>query len=168
MRQKSVLGTYFSTLMVARKLAIPSISSLYTVHTRDPQSVVQIWSMLIAVFSFPGLWYVHESQCMIGKLFAHLTPSLHRHALYLLQVREVFNKASPVLLIRFLGTSPDSSTIQPLLHSLCVQISYLYDQPIEDIPSDLVLLQVRQIHRNQPFVVLETFLNSKVITLYMY
>ena len=105
---------------------------------------------------------------MIGKLFAHLTPSLHRHALYLLQVREVFNKASPVLLIRFLGTSPDSSTIQPLLHSLCVQISYLYDQPIEDIPSDLVLLQVRQIHRNPPFLAPEAFLNSKVITLYMY
>ncbi|KAF6030702.1 hypothetical protein EB796_011001 [Bugula neritina] len=56
-------------------------------------------------------------------------------------VREVYNDATPVLLIRFLGTSPDSSTIQPLLHSLCVQISYLYDQPIEDIPSDLVLLQ---------------------------
>jgi len=58
------------------------------------------------------------------------------------KVREVYNDATPVLLIRFLGTSPDSSTIQPLLHSLCVQISYLYDQPIEDIPSDLVLLQV--------------------------
>lgn len=58
------------------------------------------------------------------------------------QVRGIYSEATPLLLIRFLGTSPDSSTIQPLLHSLCVQISFLYDQPIDDIPSDLVLLQV--------------------------
>lgn len=39
--------------------------------------------------------------------------------------------------IRFLGTSPDSSTLSPLLTSLCMQISQLYGEPVADIPSEL-------------------------------
>ncbi|KAL8578635.1 hypothetical protein ACOMHN_007093 [Nucella lapillus] len=44
---------------------------------------------------------------------------------------------STSMIIRFLGTSPGSSTIVPLLANLCSQLSLVYDQPLEDIPEDL-------------------------------
>ena len=43
----------------------------------------------------------------------------------------------PVIIIRFLGTTPDSSSIYPLLKSICNQISYNYDKPIDNIPTEL-------------------------------
>ncbi|XP_076470740.1 NACHT and WD repeat domain-containing protein 2-like [Babylonia areolata] len=42
-----------------------------------------------------------------------------------------------VVMVRFLGTSPGSSTIVPLLTNLCSQLSLVYDRPLEDIPDDL-------------------------------
>ncbi len=41
------------------------------------------------------------------------------------------------MLLRFLGTSPDSSSIIPLLTSLCQQICNNYNQSHEDIPQEL-------------------------------
>ncbi|CAG0888380.1 unnamed protein product [Darwinula stevensoni] len=49
-------------------------------------------------------------------------------------------EAKPVLILRFLGTTPDSSGLTPMLTSLCQQISYNYMLPYEDIPDDLVPL----------------------------
>ncbi|XP_064648000.1 NACHT and WD repeat domain-containing protein 2-like [Lineus longissimus] len=46
-------------------------------------------------------------------------------------------KCKPIMVLRFLGTSPDSSTLMPLLTSICQQISFMYDQPKEDIPDEL-------------------------------
>jgi hypothetical protein len=46
-------------------------------------------------------------------------------------------KCTPVLIIRFLGTTPDSSSIYPLLRTICTQISYNYEKPIENIPMEL-------------------------------
>ncbi|GAB6024674.1 hypothetical protein CHUAL_009808 [Chamberlinius hualienensis] len=48
----------------------------------------------------------------------------------------------PVLLIRFVGTTPDSSTLLPLLTSLSKQIAYNLMLPLEGIPEDLVPLTV--------------------------
>ncbi|XP_011493787.1 PREDICTED: NACHT and WD repeat domain-containing protein 2 [Ceratosolen solmsi marchali] len=46
----------------------------------------------------------------------------------------------PVSIIRFLGTTPDSSALTPTLISICQQISYNYMIPFENIPDDLVPL----------------------------
>ncbi|XP_065565326.1 NACHT and WD repeat domain-containing protein 2-like isoform X3 [Artemia franciscana] len=46
----------------------------------------------------------------------------------------------PLLLLRFCGTTPDSSALAPMLTSLCQQISYNYLLPFENIPTDLVPL----------------------------
>ncbi|XP_069111532.1 NACHT and WD repeat domain-containing protein 2-like [Argopecten irradians] len=46
----------------------------------------------------------------------------------------------PMLVIRFLGTTPNSSSIIPLLTSLCKQICVLYDSPSDDIPDELAPL----------------------------
>ena len=43
----------------------------------------------------------------------------------------------PVLPLRFLGTSPDSSSIFPLVISLCRQIASIYDEPLQSIPDEL-------------------------------
>jgi hypothetical protein len=41
------------------------------------------------------------------------------------------------VLVRFLGTSPASSTLRSLLESLCAQLAVVYAQPIEPAPSSL-------------------------------
>ena len=41
------------------------------------------------------------------------------------------------MVLRFLGTSPDSSSVIPLLTSLCRQIAVNYDEPAEEIPGEL-------------------------------
>lgn len=46
----------------------------------------------------------------------------------------------PVLVMRYLGTTPDSSALTPMLISLCQQISYNYMVPFDSIPDDLVPL----------------------------
>ncbi|XP_074658721.1 NACHT and WD repeat domain-containing protein 2-like [Tubulanus polymorphus] len=46
----------------------------------------------------------------------------------------------PILVLRFLGTSPNSSTIMPLLQSLCTQISTVYGESLDEIPSELAPL----------------------------
>jgi hypothetical protein len=48
---------------------------------------------------------------------------------------------TPVLLARVVGTTPCSSSLQPLLTTLCKQISYNLDLSYEDIPQDLVPLK---------------------------
>lgn len=49
----------------------------------------------------------------------------------------VGKNCEPILIIRFLGTTPDSSSVYPLLKNLCSQISYLYQKPIDNIPAEL-------------------------------
>ncbi|XP_011338040.1 NACHT and WD repeat domain-containing protein 2 isoform X2 [Ooceraea biroi] len=46
----------------------------------------------------------------------------------------------PISIIRFLGTTPDSSALTPTLISICQQISYNFGLSFEDIPDDLVPL----------------------------
>ncbi|KDQ84119.1 Leucine-rich repeat and WD repeat-containing protein [Zootermopsis nevadensis] len=53
---------------------------------------------------------------------------------------EWFQGSKPISVIRFLGTTPDSSALTPTLVSICQQISYNYMLPFEDIPVDLVPL----------------------------
>ena len=48
--------------------------------------------------------------------------------------------SKPLLLVRYLGTTPDSSSLGPLLRSLCQQLSYTFMLPFEDIPDDIVPL----------------------------
>jgi hypothetical protein len=44
---------------------------------------------------------------------------------------------TPIRLVRFLGTTPDSSSIGPLLRSVCQQICFLYQVPDNNIPIEL-------------------------------
>ncbi|XP_046986255.1 NACHT and WD repeat domain-containing protein 2 [Schistocerca americana] len=53
---------------------------------------------------------------------------------------EWFRGRKPISVIRFLGTTPDSSALTPTLISICQQISYNYMLPFDDIPVDLVPL----------------------------
>ena len=41
------------------------------------------------------------------------------------------------MLIRFLGTTPDSSSVLPMLKSLCQQLAFNFRQPYEEIPDEL-------------------------------
>ncbi|XP_052126754.1 NACHT and WD repeat domain-containing protein 2, partial [Frankliniella occidentalis] len=76
---------------------------------------------------------------------------------------EWFPGARPVCVIRFLGTTPDSSALTPTLISICQQISYNFMLPYEDIPDDLVPLTAHFKHlltcatKEQPLIV---FLDS--------
>ncbi|CAF3573336.1 unnamed protein product [Adineta steineri] len=47
---------------------------------------------------------------------------------------------TPIRLVRFLGTTPDSSSIGPLLRSVCQQLSLLYQVPDNTIPVELSAL----------------------------
>ncbi|XP_022837099.1 NACHT and WD repeat domain-containing protein 2 [Spodoptera litura] len=51
-----------------------------------------------------------------------------------------FADVKPTNVIRFLGTTPDSSALTPTLISICQQISYNFALPFEGIPDDLVPL----------------------------
>ena len=42
-----------------------------------------------------------------------------------------------VMPLRFMGTSPDSSSLIPMLTSLSEQISINYDQNVDDIPDEV-------------------------------
>lgn len=57
-----------------------------------------------------------------------------------LYANDWFKSAKPISIIRFLGTTPDSSALTPTLISICQQISYNYSLPFENIPDDLVPL----------------------------
>ncbi|KAL6427737.1 hypothetical protein ACFW04_008880 [Cataglyphis niger] len=50
------------------------------------------------------------------------------------------SERKPISIIRFLGTTPDSSALTPTLISICQQISYNYGLSFEEIPDDLVPL----------------------------
>ncbi|XP_071108697.1 NACHT and WD repeat domain-containing protein 2-like [Haliotis cracherodii] len=57
------------------------------------------------------------------------------------QVKTWFSEdKSPIMILRFLGTTPGSSTIMPLLSSLCNQIAYLLGEPLDEIPEELAPL----------------------------
>lgn len=59
----------------------------------------------------------------------------------MIQVKGWFDEdREPHLILRFLGTTPNSSSIIPLLTSICKQLSFLYEQPFEDIPDELAPL----------------------------
>ncbi|XP_026317171.1 NACHT and WD repeat domain-containing protein 2 [Hyposmocoma kahamanoa] len=51
-----------------------------------------------------------------------------------------FADVRPTNIVRFLGTTPDSSALTPTLISICQQISYNLALPFETIPDDLVPL----------------------------
>ena len=46
----------------------------------------------------------------------------------------------PILVVRYCGTTPDSSSLGPLLTSICQQLSYCFMLQFELIPTDLVPL----------------------------
>ncbi|XKL66768.1 hypothetical protein PGB90_010188 [Kerria lacca] len=80
-----------------------------------------------------------------------------------LTVIQWLTDVKPLCIIRFLGTTPDSSALTPALISICHQISYNYMLPFEDIPDDLVPLTAYFKHllssgtKEQPLIV---FLDS--------
>ncbi|XP_056633882.1 NACHT and WD repeat domain-containing protein 2 [Diorhabda sublineata] len=54
--------------------------------------------------------------------------------------KDWFQGARPISIVRFLGTTPDSSALTPTLISICQQISYNFILPFDGIPDDLVPL----------------------------
>ena len=46
--------------------------------------------------------------------------------------------SQPLLFVRFCGTTPNSTSLGPLLKSICQQISYTFMLPFDDIPDDTV------------------------------
>ena len=46
-----------------------------------------------------------------------------------------------ILVMRFLGTTPNSGTMVAALFSICQQISYNLELPMEDVPQDFVPLK---------------------------
>ncbi|KAG1650116.1 NACHT and WD repeat domain-containing protein 2 [Nymphon striatum] len=50
------------------------------------------------------------------------------------------DEVKPIVLLRFLGTTPESSSVGPLLTSICKQICYNYALPWNSIPDELVPL----------------------------
>lgn len=57
-----------------------------------------------------------------------------------LSLTDWFKHCKPINIVRFLGTTPDSSALTPTLISICQQISYNFMLPFENIPDDLVPL----------------------------
>ena len=57
-----------------------------------------------------------------------------------LRSREWQVSGKHILICRYLGTTPDSSSLLPLLTSICQQLSYTFILPFEDIPDDVVPL----------------------------
>ena len=49
---------------------------------------------------------------------------------------------NPIMIIRFIGTTPDCSRLTTLLTSLCYQMSQIYLQPLDMIPKDLDALTI--------------------------
>jgi len=74
-------------------------------------------------------------------------------------VKEWLQPAKPLLIVRYLGTTPDSSSLAPLLTSICQQLSYTFMLPFEDIPDDLVPLtahmkeMLNQASADQPLLI---------------
>ena len=66
--------------------------------------------------------------------------SVHHRFCFVVQCR-LWMKNGPgeniVMPLRFMGTSPDSSSLIPMLTSLCEQISINYDQNVDDIPDEV-------------------------------
>lgn len=55
-------------------------------------------------------------------------------------VRSWLGKDKCILVLRFLGTTPDSSSVIPALTSICQQLAYNYTLPMDDMPDDLIPL----------------------------
>ena len=53
-------------------------------------------------------------------------------------LNEWLQPSQPLLLVRFCGTTPNSTSLGPLLKSICQQISYTFMLPFDDIPDDTV------------------------------
>ena len=51
-------------------------------------------------------------------------------------INEWLVPAQPLLLIRFCGTTPNSTSLGPLMKSICQQLSYTFLLPFQDIPDD--------------------------------
>ncbi|KAI1303164.1 NACHT and WD repeat domain-containing protein 2 [Halotydeus destructor] len=49
-------------------------------------------------------------------------------------------KPKAMLVLRFLGTTPDSSSVIPTLTSMCQQLTYNYTMPMDQMPDDLIPL----------------------------
>lgn len=50
------------------------------------------------------------------------------------EVKQWIEDESPIVVLRFIGTSPDSSGIRPLLRSICIQLCKATGQNTADIP----------------------------------
>ena len=51
----------------------------------------------------------------------------------------LLDEGSPIVVLRFIGTSPDSSSIRLLLRSVCLQLCLATQQPITSVPEVGVL-----------------------------
>ena len=57
------------------------------------------------------------------------------------KIRSWLGCEAPIVCARVLGTSPESTTLQPLLLTVCKQICYNLDMPYDSIPQEIVSLK---------------------------
>ncbi|XP_078369383.1 uncharacterized protein LOC144653297 [Oculina patagonica] len=74
------------------------------------------------------------------------------------KVRRWVKGKSAIVVSRFVGTSPDSSAIRPLLRSICIQLCKATEEETEEIPEDMKSLKdyfhecLKESARNQPVI----------------
>jgi hypothetical protein len=86
--------------------------------------------------------YPASENPLLGSQDIHLSPSSSKPSSQQSSSRNDgwFSGGKPIFIIRYLGTTPDSSSLVPLLTSICKQLTYTFEMPFEDIPDDVVPL----------------------------
>lgn len=46
-----------------------------------------------------------------------------------------------IVIVRFLGTTPSSSNMRAALHSICQQLAYNLEMPMERVPEEFISLK---------------------------
>ncbi|XP_055957735.1 NACHT and WD repeat domain-containing protein 2-like [Patella vulgata] len=70
------------------------------------------------------------------------TSLLAKGAILANSIRGLHEQANPAVIVRFLGTTPDSSSIQQLLYSVCHQLAFVANRNRSDVPEDFLSLKV--------------------------
>ena len=83
----------------------------------------------------------HDKQCVVlhGESGCGKTSIMSKIAT---KVKRWVGNESAIVVLRFIGTSPDSSGIRPLLRSICIQLCKATGQDTEEIPEVIEYMKV--------------------------
>eukprot|EP00106_Octopus_bimaculoides_P010882 XP_014778324.1 PREDICTED: NACHT and WD repeat domain-containing protein 2-like [Octopus bimaculoides] len=138
-----ILATEFEMLRDCIKEEASELELLEMWYKRDdnyvpPVYVLQPISSILTNFNNKRHQRLQEAdQATWWETFSKLTKIIRKAA----QVSSWFTgNKKPVMILRFLGTTPCSSSIVPLLTTLSRQLSYIYDIQEEEVPDELAPL----------------------------